>query len=170
MSGYRNYPPYPAGLVPAGGGNPGTTQGGSYYPPTPGAGTSAQGTPPAGSAGTVPILNRQDFIKNYANLVARTWTDDSYLQLVLSSSADTLASGGLPTVPGAVIRVLQHVITGSGKIEDQVDAWIEGNRTGLYDLFLPMKPDQFDVTPGGAPGGDACAGGGCCCCPCCCCT
>jgi hypothetical protein len=176
MSGNRTYPPFPPGFVPAGGSPggaaPGTTQGGTYYPSAvPGGGGAASSGSQAGSAGAVPTVNRQDFIKNYANMVARTWTDDSYLQLILSNAADTLAGSGMPTVPGAVIRVIQHQITGSGKIEDQVDAWVEGNRTGLYDLFLPMKPDQFDVTPGsGAPGGDACAGGGCCCCPCCCCT
>jgi hypothetical protein len=102
-------------------------------------------------------------------MVARTWTDDTYLQLILSNAADTLAKAGIATVPGAVIRIVQVKITGSGSIDDQVDAWIEGNRTGLYDLFLPIKPDDFDVTAGGGP--DACAGGACCCCtPCCSCT
>jgi hypothetical protein len=127
------------------------------------------GPPPPAAPG--PIFNRQAFIQGYANMVARTWMDDTYRQLVVSSPADTLAQAGMPTIAGAVIRVIQHQITGSGKIEDQVDAWIAGNTSGLYDLFLPIKPDQFDVTPGGgAAGGDACAGGGCCCCPCCCCT
>jgi len=125
-----------------------------------------------GAGASVVGVNRQDLVKNYANLVARTWVDDSYLQLVLSDPAGTLAQAGMPTVEGAVIRVIQHVITGSGKIEDQVAAWLDGNRTGLYDLYLPMKPEEFEVTPGGGGGGgDGCAGGdSCCCCPCCCCT
>jgi hypothetical protein len=123
------------------------------------------GASPAASA----AINRQDLIKGYANMVARCWVDDSYRQLVLTNTAQTLADAGMPTVDGAIIRVIQHVITGSGKIEDQVDAWLQGHETGLYDLFLPMKPDDFNVAPGG--GGDACAGGdSCCCCPCCCCT
>ena len=176
MSGVRTNPPVPTRLTPAGGapgGTPGTTQGGQYYPPVPGGGGTtgpSNGGPGAPGAPGV-AFNRQSFIQAYANMVARTWMDDSYMQLVVSNPADTLAQAGMPTIAGAVIRVLQHKITGSGKIEDQVDAWIAGNASGLYDLFLPMKPDQFDVTPGGgAAGGDACAGGGCCCCPCCCCT
>jgi hypothetical protein len=178
MSGVRNYPPVPTRLTPAGGaagGTPGTTQGGQYYPPIPGGGGTAGG-PSNGGPGAPgapgAAFNRQAFIQAYANMVARTWMDDTYRQLVVSNPADTLAQAGMPTIAGAVIRVVQHQITGSGKIEDQVDAWIAGNTSGLYDLFLPMKPDQFQVTPGGgAAGGDACAGGdSCCCCPCCCCT
>jgi hypothetical protein len=142
--------------------------GGGAPPVIPGGGG---GPPPPAAPGHT--FNRQAFIQGYANMVARTWMDDTYRQLVVSNPADTLAQAGMPTIAGAVIRVLQHQITGSGKIEDQVDAWIAGNTSGLYDLFLPMVPDQFQVTPGGgAAGGDACAGGDstCCCCPCCCCT
>jgi len=102
-------------------------------------------------------------------MVARTWVDDSFLQLLLADPTSTLAQNGIPTVDGAVVRIIQHVITGSGKIEDQVDAWLEGHATGLYDLYVPMKPEEFDISEGG--GGDACQGGdSCCCCPCCCCT
>ncbi len=152
---------------------PGTTQGGVYYPPRPkGMGASAAPGGTLGGAGAVSGagLNRQEFIKSYANIVARTWVDDSFRQLVLTDPTNTLAGGGMPTVEGAIIRVIEHKITGSGKIEDQVDAWLEGNKSGLYDLFLPMKPDEFDVDVGA--GGEGCAGGdnSCCCCPCCCCT
>jgi len=142
--------------------NPG--QSGGAAPGAPG-GPPAPGTPAS-------QFNRQAFIKAYATMVARTWIDASYLQLILTNAASTLASAGIATVPGAVIRIIEHKITGSGKIEDQVNAWIEGNRTGLYDLFLAMKPDDFNVSPGGAAGGDQCAGGDgpcCCCSPCCCC-
>jgi len=169
MAQSSNYPPYPqqTGLAPTGGG--GTTQGAAYYPPTPGQGGSAGATTDANVSGGAPmIINRQSFIKSYADMVARTWTDPSYLDLLLSDPAGGLSKVGIATIPGAVIRVIEHKITGTGKIEDQVDAWLRGNTSGLYDLFLPIKPDEFDASPGGSP--DACAGGGCCCCPCCCCT
>jgi hypothetical protein len=169
------YPPIPQGST-----GQGTTQGGVYYPPNPGAPQGggrppgAAGGGPGGPAPGAPLFNRQAFIKAYATMVARTWTDQTYLDLVLAHPADALARAGMPTIDGAVIRVLEHKITGSGKIEDQVDAWIAGNQTGLYDLFLPMKPDDFHIgAPTGGAGGDACAGGDgpcCCCSPCCCCT
>ena len=67
-------------------------------------------------------------------MTARTWMDEQYLELVLASPVETLEKAGMHTISGAVIRIIQHKITGSGKIEDQVNAWIEGNRTGLYEL------------------------------------
>jgi hypothetical protein len=170
----RNYPPVPTKLVPSGGAGggatTGTTAGEPYYPPVPG-----QGTNPGNGGGTsAPTaglgFNRQDFIKNYANMVARTWTDDSYLQLLLADPVDTLNAAGLPTIPGAVVRVVQHQITGTGRIEDEVSAWVAGNQTGLYDLFLPIKPDYIDFSgAGGSPDSES-GGGSCCCSPCCCCT
>ena len=147
----RDYPSIPTKLMP-GGGNP--------FPSTP------SGPPSGGGevmqAGT--IINRQNLITSYANLAARCWVDEAFLQLLLSEPVATLAKSGLPTIPGAVVRVVQMKITGMGKIEEQVDKWIEGARTGLYDLYLPMKPDGIDLP--GVGGGDT----NCCCTPCCCCT
>ena len=119
MSGVRTYPPVPTRLTPAGGaagGTPGTTQGGQYYPPIPGGGGTAggpsNGGPGAPGAPGV-AFNPQAFIQAYANMVARTWMDDTYRQLVVSNPADTLAQAGMPTIAGAVVRVVQHQITGS---------------------------------------------------------
>jgi hypothetical protein len=156
-----NYPPYPTRLVPSGSG-PSTASGGEpYYPPRPGAAVApAGGSQPGG-------FNRQKFIKDYANLVARTWADDTYLELILADPADTLAAAGLDTPEGAVFRIVQCKLTGMGTIDQQVDAWVEGYHTGLFDLFLPIKPDEVDVTAGGV---DAEGGASCCCTPCCCCT
>jgi hypothetical protein len=99
-------------------------------------------------------------------MVSRTWTDDTYLDLILASPADQLALAGLETPEGAVFRIVQCKITGMGTIDQQVDAWVEGYRTGLFDLFLPIKPEEVDIVDASAGGGDTC----CCCSPCCCCT
>lgn len=168
----EQYPPIPSKLMVSGGAAGGSAE--RYYPSTPGgaAGGADEPIPPPGDTGAPagPGFNRTEFIKNYANMVAQTWVDDSYLQLILAKPAETLAAAGLPTAGGATIRPIQCKLTGSGQITDQVAAWVEGNRTGLYDLWLPIKPDDVDVSPGGgAP--DACAGGASCCCtPCCSCT
>jgi hypothetical protein len=72
-------------------------------------------------------------------------------------------------VAGAEVVVVETVITGVGKVEDALDEWVKGNTTGRYLLWVPIKPDNVDLSPGAggsAVGGDAC----CSCCPCCCCT
>jgi hypothetical protein len=145
-----------------GGGEPTPAQ--SQYPSTP---ERLETTGGAREDGLSPVLiNRQEFIRNYANLVARTWVDESYLELLRANPVDTLARAGMPTIPGAVVRVVEMKLTGQGRIEEQIDRWIEGNRTGLYDLWLSMKPEGVDVAVGGLASVEAC----CCCTPCCCCT
>jgi hypothetical protein len=160
----ENYPPYPHKLVPEGAGGSIPAGGEPYYPPTPEGGSKPTGgqAPPTG-------FNRRKFVESYANMVARTWTDDTYLELINSNPAETLKAAGLQPTEGAVFRIIHCKITGMGNVDQQVDAWVEGYRTGLFDLYLPIKPDDIDVTPGGGDPG-ACAGGGCCCTPCCCCT
>jgi len=135
------------------------------YPPTPGpGGASPPPTPPGG--GATPI-NRNAFIKNYAAMVARVWTDDSYHTLLLSDPVNTLAAAGIPVISGAEVVVVENKITGVGKVEDALDEWLKGNATGQYLLWLPIMPDNAVLPGGGAPGmGGAC----CCCCPCCSCT
>lgn len=166
----ENYPPYPTKLVPGGAGGAPTPAGGErYYPSTPGGTAQGMPTPGGGPAGA-PGFNRQKFVESYANMVARTWADESYLELILADPAGTFAAAGLPVAEGAVFRIIQCKVTGQGSIGEQVDAWLEGIRTGRYDVFVPIRPDDIEIPGGGAPG--ACAGGdiNCCCTPCCCCT
>jgi hypothetical protein len=166
-----SFPPTPERVLPpgAGGGaqNPSTPP---SFPPTPATSGGGVATLPG-----VPAINRNQFIKNYAALVARTWVDPSFLQLLLSDPVTTLANAGIPTVAGAEVVVVQGSITGVGKVEDALEEWIKGNTTGRYLLWIPMKPDNVDLPtgPGGAGspvGGVAQADACCSCCPCCCCT
>ncbi len=161
-----SYPSEPTKLLPpgAGGGAPPNPSIPPSYPP----GQAPGGGAPPPVLPAVPAINRNQLIKNYANMVAHAWIDDSYRQLLLSDPVTTLANAGLPTVSGAEVVVVENKITGVGKVEDAVDEWIQGNQTGRYLLWLPVKPDAVNLPAGG---GGACAGGdSCCCCPCCCCT
>jgi hypothetical protein len=170
------YPPVPRRLMDQAGG--GELE--PYYPTSPeaAAGETPAQTPPG------PGFNRQEFIKSYAGLVARTWVDQTYLELLLASPAATLRKAGMPTPPGSTIRIVQAKVTGSGQVLDQVDAWVEGFQTGLFDLYLPQKPEDIDFAPGGAIMEPSRIGTAdtlavnqavaedysCCCTPCCCCT
>jgi len=166
----ENYPPVPGKLeTSAGSAVGGTTYGEPYYPSTPSPGTSGQGGKGGQGQPGGPGFNRQQFMRSYANMVAQTWIDPNYMQLLLADPVNTLAAAGLPTADGAVIRIIQVKITGMGRVEDQVDAWVEAARTGLYDLWLPIKPDDVDVSVGGGDPGGCAGGASCCCTPCCCC-
>src|SRR5205807_3290542 len=82
----RVQPPAPGG---AGGGDPGA------FPTYPSQPTGAFQLPSSVEYGrllSVPTINRLQFIKAYANMVARTWTDDSFRQLLLSDPVTALAS------------------------------------------------------------------------------
>jgi hypothetical protein len=167
MSSLPTYPSTPSRVTTGlGGGGAGSS--GPTYPSSPTKVTSATGgsTPaPATASGEVPF-NRQGFIAAYAALTILNWTDPTFIGKLLANPASVLAANGIPTIPGAVIRVIQMSITGMAHIEEQVDYWITGNETGLYDLFMPNLPAGANLQPSGAGGGDAC----CCCCPCCSCT
>ena len=161
----ENYPSVPHKLMP--GAETGVSSvrpgGERQYPPKPEA-LSPTSVAAAGAA-TPLILNRQKFVTSYANMVAKTWVDETFLDLLLANPAQTLAAAGLDFTEGAVFRIIQLKVTGMGTISDQVDKWLEGFRTGLYDLYLPMKPEDLEIDPGvGA------ADVNCCCTPCCCCT
>jgi hypothetical protein len=159
----ENYPPYPTKLIPEGGGAP-SGGGEPYYPPTPAGSTTGGAEKPASSS----TFNRQKFVKSYANMVARTWTDESYLELVRTNTAETLSGAGLDAPEGSVFRIIECKITGMGNVDQQVQAWVEGYRTGLFDLYLPIKPEDVEIPEGGDP--SATGGSSCCCTPCCCCT
>jgi hypothetical protein len=159
----ENYPPYPTKLVPGGTGGAPTPAGGERYYPLRPEGTEEIPTS-GGAAAGAPGFNRQKFVENYANMVARTWTDESYLNLILADPGGALAAAGLPVTEGAVFRIIQCKVTGQGSIGEQVDAWLEGIRTGRYDVCLPIKPDDIEITGAGEAGGCAVA---CCCTPSC---
>jgi hypothetical protein len=158
----ENYGPYPTKLVPSGGGGvPPASGGEKYYPSTP-----SGVTPTGGAPMPVPGFNRQKFVENYANMVARTWAEPNYLELILADPVSALTAAGLPVPDGSVVRIIQHKILGQGTMEDQIDKWIEGLQSGRFDVYLPMVPDDVEI-PESPTGGDVSL---CCCSPCCCCT
>jgi len=168
-----NYPPYPTKLVAGGaqggaGGEASTPPSGErYYPPTPQRITAGGGAEAATAPGGAPGFNRLQFVEKYANMVARTWTDPTYLETLLADPVRTLVAAGLQATEGAVIRFIQCKVTGQGSIDEQVEKWLEGLRTGRYDIYLPIMPDDVEIPSDAAVGGDDI---NCCCTPCCCCT
>lgn len=111
------------------------------------------------------MSSESTFINSYGALVARTWSDPAFLQQLLDDPCGTVNDAGLKTKEKAVVRVIQVKETTFGKAEDQVSEWAEGDKTGIYTLWIPIKPDDLDADAHGMM-----ADSSCCCTPCCCCT
>lgn len=124
-------------------------------------------------------VNSTAFTQAYSSLVVRSWTSEDYLDLLKSAPHAALAEVGLDLPSSATVNVIIMEPTGHGKVEDQVERWEEGERTGVYDLFIPHRPEDLedlalaDESLVGVAGGlEAVEGDNycCCCTPCCCCT
>lgn len=114
-------------------------------------------------------FNRTQFIQNYGKLVARTWSDPAFLEKLEKDPAGVLAAEGFHVNPGAHIRVVAMKPTGAGHASEQVDAWVHGNTTGLYNLYIPSMPHDIKTALASkklAQSGDVNTT----CTPCCCCT
>jgi hypothetical protein len=107
--------------------------------------------------------NLQEFTKLYATLVEKTWDDPGFLAILLQNPSRTLAASGLITVPNSTVNIVLRKLDRNAKLAEQLALWEDGNRSGVYDIIIPIKPDPSAVLI--PEGGEA----GCCCCPCCCC-
>jgi hypothetical protein len=109
----------------------------------------------------MPFTNLQDFPRLYADLVQKVWSDDALLKKLENDPATTLAAAGIYTSAGATINIILRKLDRNAKLADQVAAWEEGEKTGVYDIIVPIKPEGgAALIPEGRDG--------CCCCPCTC--
>lgn len=124
---------------------------------------------------------RAAFISAYAKVVVAVWHDPQFTERLRTEPAAALASCGLATVPQARINIV-HAASGSGDIDQQVEAWERGATTHEYTLYLPASQQSVDRVHldsqdlealHGEHAGDVQAADvtACCCCtPCCTCT
>lgn len=124
------------------------------------------------------MSSQSEFIQNYSKIVARSWVDEAFFDELVSKPKATLDANGLATPDDADVRIItvEHSNTGEGSIEGQHARWQKGEETGTYELYISLKPDDFDPENVNLSESqlDAVAGGlldNCCCCtPCCTCT
>jgi hypothetical protein len=130
-------------------------------------------------------LDKQTFINSYTLMVARSWADEDFKDRVLKSPQSVLDESGITTRSDAKIVVVEYPVLSqeaaesangpNASIDQQFDLWVAGNKTGTYELRLPLRPDDLslsDASLSGIAGGVAGTGTDaacCCCCPCCCC-
>jgi hypothetical protein len=97
----------------------------------------------------------------YGKLVAATWANDQVLSSLKANPVKVCNDYGMPTKAGATVDVQVVEPTGQGSFTSIQAAWILGDKTGKYDLWIPQKPS-------GA--GEEAEGDGCTCTPCTTCT
>lgn len=108
------------------------------------------------------MLDVQQFTDGWSRMVARVWSEEGYLDKLKEDPHAALSEFGISTKEGSKVRVWEVNNPGQGSMEEQVADWLQGDITGLYDLWIPAKPP---VVEGGVGTEDVN-----CCTPCCCCT
>ena len=116
------------------------------------------------------MFNREEFVKNYSKVIGQAWTDEGYMERLLKEPRTILADAGLSVPGNAAINIVRVEPTGEGSLDEQAELWATGETSGVYELFVPIKPAEFALSDEQlaaiAGGGDWCT----CTCPCCCCT
>lgn len=95
-------------------------------------------------------MDSKQFAQNYGKVVAKVWSDPAFIGQLNASPASVLSKNGIDTKAGAKINVVQVKSTGNGKVEDQVADWAAGDKSGVYNLWIPLKPSDL----GGAAAAD----------------
>jgi hypothetical protein len=77
---------------------------------------------------------------------------------LLNNPVKTVNEAGLVTTrERPLVRVIKVEPSDFGKMDDKIIDWFKGDKTGIYTLWLPMKPwdldpDGADLVPGVAAG------------------
>ena len=105
----------------------------------------------------------QEFGRLYSDVVEKAWDDPKYLESLRNNPAAVLKEAGIQPPPGATVNVVMRQLDRNAKLADEISAWEDGKKTGVYDIIIPIKPNaNAQLIPEGQEG-DAC-----CCCPCSC--
>ena len=113
---------------------------------------------------------RAQFVRGYTKVLTSAWSDEAFLSRLKSDPKDTLAEYGLDT-KGATVNIVTEV-KGEGSLDEQVELWDAGTKSGTIQLFVPEVPqieteELSDEALDSVSGGDTYC---CCCSPCCTCT
>jgi hypothetical protein len=124
------------------------------------------------------MADRSQVLKNYGNLVGRIWENESIVDDLKANPVATLNAYGFDIPEGATVNLIFRELNTNGSPDTQADSFAEGDKTGVYNVIIPTKPENLD--PSELPlqeevldlmAGGAAVAGCCpcstCCCPCC---
>ena len=113
---------------------------------------------------------RSQFVGGYTKLLTNAWSDEAYMQRVKSDPLQVLDEVGLKVPAGTKVTIKDSA--GEGNLDEQVNLWEQGLKSGDITLYVPQVPqiETAELSEGelaGVAGGDSYC---CCCSPCCTCT
>ena len=118
------------------------------------------------------MTDRNEVLRNYGNLIASVWEDEQVLDELQAEPKKVLNNFGFNISDDSEVNLILREINTDGTPSTQVDMYIKGQETGVYDIIVPLRPsdevledlplqdDMLELVAGGVV---AC----CCCCPCC---
>ena len=113
---------------------------------------------------------RAQFVRGYTKVLTSAWSDEDFMKRLKSDPKNTLAEYGLDAKDATVNIVTE--VKGEGSLDEQVELWDAGQKSGTIQLFVPEVP-QVDTEELSDEQLDSVSGGDtycCCCSPCCTCT
>lgn len=124
------------------------------------------------------MAERNQVLYNYRNFVGQVWENPSLIESLKADPVATLNEHGFAIPEGSTVNLIFRELNVEGNPETQADNFEEGDKTGVYNVIIPTKPEGFD--PADMPLDEEIlelmAGGidqvaaippCCCCCPCC---
>ncbi len=84
-----------------------------------------------------------EFTKNYKQLLAKAWADESFAERLRKHPKAVLDEVGLRTPGGATVEVIAVPADGGERdrlLQEQIRMWEEGGSTSAYRLLLPDAP------------------------------
>lgn len=114
------------------------------------------------------------FVSAYTEILLAAWSSRRFTDELAADPVVALAQFGLVVPDGGRVEVCQRIQADHGEpsLDFAVAEWTEGERTGLYRLYVPSTPqmrwaeldtDELAVLSAGTSANQ------CCCTPCCCC-
>ena len=120
------------------------------------------------------MADRSQFLKNYGNLVGRIWENENLVDQLKANPAGVLNEYGFEIPADATVNLIFRELNTDGSPDTQAAMFDEAASTGVYNIVIPTKPEDVDVSdlPLQEEVLDLMGGAGCCpcstcCCPCC---
>jgi hypothetical protein len=88
-------------------------------------------------------MDKDAFVQSYGRLVARAWTDDSFLTQLQTAPAQALSSEGIDVPAGVAVAVGVVEPTGNGSVDAQWQEFESAGPDKGIVVWVPKKPGDL---------------------------